>query len=82
MSRDSFWSEFTVREASGIKEREKEEGGSEEEEGQTEKMWGKEEKEDETGISLVNLSNYMTWAQGYDLTINKLQFHSFRESTN
>ena len=28
MSRDSFWSEFIGREASGIKEREKEEGGS------------------------------------------------------
>ena len=42
----------------------------------------KDAKKDEIGTSLVNLNNYMTWAQGYDLIISKLQFHAFRHSTN
>lgn len=63
--RDCFWSELIIREASGIKEERRRKVGVEMKEGYTEKIWGKEEKEEETGISLVNLSviNYMTGAQ-------------------
>lgn len=65
MNRDCFWSELIIREASGIKEERRRKVGVEKKEGYTEKIWGKEEKEKETGISLVNLSviNYMTGAQ-------------------
>lgn len=60
----------------------KEEGGSGGGIGIDREIRGKDAKKDEIGTSLVNLNNYMTWAQGYDLIISKLQFHAFRQSTN